>query len=352
MLLVFGGAAQAYSAAGPRYTKGDSWTFSVTGDVSSPPGIAPGVFEFNLSGTRTVRVTDLTGGNATTAEVASVKITFSSSLPGITSNVTLYVNSTVTRTPSVSVGTFFVNLSSRNGFSSFTESFRGTYQVTSTVLQDTLLYPLESGHKYTTVAREEATVNLGPPYPVLSVGLTSATDYVAAGASESVSVKAGTFTALPLASWTNTTEVSISRLGEKPLNLSGSHGNLTQMYYAPDVGNYVKIVSYDGSGRAVVREELTSYNYGNAPNRILQVFGDPVFWAGILVVAAAVVVVAALVMRRRRAPAMPPPPSGGMAGPEEAPSPPSEGPLPGQPPGPPPQGRPPEGEERPPSGPT
>ncbi len=331
LLLVVGGSAQAFSAPEPRYTKGDSWTYAINGNITSL-WLPPGFPNLRQSGERTIRVTEVTGGNTTTAEVASLKLTASSLLQGTTSNLTVDINTTRTVTSSGSYGAFFVNLSSERGSSSFTEKFRGTFRVNSTVLQNTLVYPLESGHKYRTVARMEVTVDLGPALPSLFAKATTVTEYLAR-ASESVSVKAGTFTTLPLASWTNATEVSIGGLPILPL---GSHGNLTQLYYAPDAGNYVKIINYDASGREAVREDLASYNYANAPNRVLQIFSEPAFWGGVIVAGAAAVVVAVVLLGRFRRAAHPSPPSTEAATPGAEGSPPpapvsQEGPVPEEP---------------------
>lgn len=152
--LLLAGSVQAYSAAGPRYTKGDTWSYALSGNVASPPGPLGGV-SLNLSGTRTLRIVDVVGSNVTTEEVARLRVAGHFSFGGTPSDATLTVNVTLAGTRTASNGTFYVNVSSQAGFLSTTSSFHGSFHVASTILRDTLVYPLESGQRYTTVARVE-----------------------------------------------------------------------------------------------------------------------------------------------------------------------------------------------------
>ncbi len=342
LALIIGGSAQAYSAAAPRYTTGDHWDYAVTGSLTY--AFNGTSVDFHVSGSRSLRVSGVSGGNATTVEVASVKVNGSFSTQAVTETIGAEVNSTRTITPSTSDGVFFVNVTLKLGYTTVTQRLQGTF--TSTVRENTVAYPLESGHRYRTVTHVLATLDLGPGFRPLSTNEEMTTEYVA-GASESVSVKAGTFTALPLASWTN---LSGGSVGGMPITPGAGNGGVTRMYYAPDTGNYVKTVSYNPSGQEVAREELVTYGYANGPNRFLQILSEPVIWVGTAGVGTAAVVAGALIIRRRRAPALPPQPSATvMAGaeglPPHTPAPP-EGPVP-EPPGAPTT----EGEEKPPSGP-
>lgn len=117
----------------------------------------------------------------------------------------------------------------------------------------------------------------------------------------------GTFTTLPLASWTNGAGEVVSAL---PFDPGGGTGNLTRMYDGPDAGSYVRIVGYDGRARgsfARTSPPMPTPTAMGLPDSTD--FSDPVAWVNVVGQGASAVLAAVLIIRAGRALALPPPPT-------------------------------------------
>src|SRR2546422_145573 len=123
-----------------------------------------------------------------------------------------------------------------------------------------------------------------------------------------ITVPAGTFTTTPVKE-TNTANLTY-----------------TMNYWSAQVGNWVRVGDYDGSGRNTDNFNLSSYNYQGGSFFTSIVFGLPVWIWLILLVVILVAVIGLFAVRRRRPPTRAMPPSPPQMPPQEPMGP--EGPPP------------------------
>ena len=105
-----------------------------------------------------------------------------------------------------------------------------------------------------------------------------------------------------------------------------ANATYTINYWSPQVGNWVRIGEYDGSGRNQGNFNLTDYNYQGGSFFTSIVFGLPVWIWLILLVVILVAVIGLFAVRRRRPPTRAMPPSPPQMPPQEPMGP--EGPPP------------------------
>jgi hypothetical protein len=337
LALVAGGVSAAPLSA-PRYTRGDFWTYAVRGNLSLPT-------EFSLDadtilaiqGNTTLSVISTDSASTTITEFSDLQMSTDFTIQGRTYSLLgeFSINRTSVWRPGEAgeggnyTGVARFNLTFNSQGLSFTVRVR--MDMEARVTQNTLSFPIDVGDRGRTVHTIENRVEI-PDFPggTMDLMMTTTRDYMVRPLQQ-VTVPAGTYTAVRLDSWANTTyQGDTGGIALPSELLSPSH---IREYYSEDVGNAVKVEYFGSGGQKIMEENLVTYRYAEGPRRIVPLYSQPAFWVAGAIAGVGVVLAAILVGRRRRyqvpplAPLPPPPPEAAGI----PPSPPPTGEL--QPPG-------------------